>query len=89
MRIKDLSGQIDFNTFWVLAVIKRTGTSNITLLAPKKNKQDKYFNLQDGEKSLWYISLENMLKACTDCGYTNELQNLLIKYRYKKLIKKQ
>ncbi len=88
MRVQDLSGQIDFDTFLVLAVIKRKGKRNITLLAPKNDSRDKYFNLQDGEQSLWYSSLENMLKVCHDLGYINTLQSVFIQYRYKKFIKK-
>ncbi len=88
MRVQDLSGHIDFDTFCVLAVIKRKGKRNITLLAPKNDSRDKYFNLQDGKQSLWYSSLENMLKVCHDLGHISTLQNVLIKYRYNKLIKK-
>lgn len=88
MKVNDLSGHIDFDTFWVLAVIKRKGKHSIILLAPKNIHRDIYFNLQNGEQSLWYTSLENMLKVCTEHGYTSLIQNVLIKYRYKKLIKK-
>ncbi len=88
MRVQDLSGHIDFDTFCVLAVIKRKGKHNMTLLAPKNDSRDKYFNLQDGEQSLWYSSLENMLKICHDLGYISTLQSVFIKYRYNKLIKK-
>lgn len=88
MKIKDLSGQIDFDTFWVLAVIKHKGKHNITLLAPKNDSRDKYFNLQDGKQSLWYTSLENMLKVCHTLGYINILQSVFIWYKYNRLIKK-
>ena len=88
MRVNDLSGHIDFDTFWVLAVIKHKRKRNITLLAPKDNVRDMYFNLQDGEQSLWYTSLESMLNVCRDLGYISTLRCVLIQYKYKKLIKK-
>ena len=88
MRVNELSGHIDFDTFWMLAVIKRKSKRNITLLAPKNDSRDKYFNLQDGEQSLWYSSLENMLKVCHDLGYISTLRSVLIQHRYKRLIKK-
>ena len=88
MRVNELSGHIDFDTFWVLAVIKHKRKRNITLLAPKNESRDKYFNFQDGEQSLWYSSLENMLKVCHDLGYISTLQNVFIQHRYKRLTKK-
>ena len=88
MRIKDLCGHIDFDTFWVLGIFKAKNKPSAILLAPKNSRKDKFFNLQLGEKSLWYNSLENMLAVSSELGYTNTLQNVLMKHKYNRLIKK-
>lgn len=88
MNINKLEGHIDFGTFWVVGIFKSKQKHKAILLAPKKDGKDKYFNLQLGEKSHWFGSLENMLKVCTELGYTNTFKNTLVKYKYNKLIKK-
>lgn len=89
MNINKLEGHIDFGTFWVVGIFKGNQKHIAILLAPKNHKTDKHFNLQLGEKSHWFGSLDNMLKVCTELGYTNTFKNMLVKYKYNNLIKKQ
>ena len=58
-----LHGSIDFDTFHLLAVIPRKGKNSIILLAPRDTSKDKFFNLQYGEFSTWYCSIDQLLEA--------------------------
>ena len=66
---RNMHGAIDFDTFYLLAVIPRKGKNPIILLAPKNRIKDKYFNLRYGQYCEWYGSIDNLLNAAAEyCG---------------------
>ena len=68
---RHLHGHVDFSSFHLLAIIPRKKKPAVILLAPKDGRNHTYFNLQYGEFSLWYGTLEDMLSAAkTVCGLT-------------------
>lgn len=68
---RNMHGAIDFDTFYLLAVIPRKGKNPIILLAQKNRIKDKYFNLRYGQYSEWYSSIDNLLSATVEyCGFS-------------------
>ena len=60
---RHLYGHVDFSSFYLLAIIPRKKKPAVILLAPRDNQSRTYFNLQYGDFSLWYATLEEMLTA--------------------------
>ena len=68
---RHLRGHVDFSSFYLLAIIPRKEKAAVLLLAPKDGKSRTYFNLQYGEYSMFYATLEDMLSAAQKvCGLT-------------------
>lgn len=68
---RHLYGLVDFSTVHLLAIIPRKNKAAVILLVPRGGQSRTYFNLQYGDFSLWYATLEEMLSAAKKvCGLT-------------------
>ena len=80
---RHLYGHVDFSTFYLLTIIPRKGKSAVILLAPRDGKSHTYFNLQYGDFSLWYATLEDMLSAAKNVCGLSRYQLWRCRCRYK------
>ena len=80
-----LEGHIDFRTFHLLAIVPRKRKPAVILLAPKSSTPHSYFNLQYGQHSMWYVSLEDMLSAARACCGLSRYQIWQCRRRYRSI----
>ena len=82
-------GFVDFDTFYLLAAIPRRGKNAILLLAPKNRSKDKFFNLQYGEHSTWYCSIDQLLEAADRYCKIGRYRQWLYRRRYFNLTRRK
>lgn len=83
---KCLTCQIDFNTFYVLDILKTKKKNAIVLLAPKAEKATAYYGMIFSDThGHWYTDLEQMLHAAHSLGYIGKAKCVLLRHRYKHL----
>ena len=78
-------GAVDFDTFFLLAVIPRKGKGTILMLVPKDYIRGKHFNLRFGGNSFWYNSLDDLLDAAGEYCKICRFRRWLYRRRYFKL----
>ena len=82
-----LQGHIDFGTFHLPAVIPRGELPQMVMLVPRYANEPQNFNLQVGTKSLWFGSLENMLRAAKEYYHIDRIWMWYCRRRYAELQK--
>lgn len=82
-----LQGHIDFATFRLLAIIPRGKMAPVVMLVPRYANEPQNFNLQAGVKSLWFGSLDNMLRAAKEYYHINNARIWCCRRRYAQLQK--
>ena len=82
-----LQGHIDFATFHLLAVIPRGEMPPVVMLIPRYVNEPQNFNLQVGTKSLWFGSLNNMLRAAKEYYHISDIWVWYCRRRYAELQK--
>lgn len=78
-------GSVDFDTFYLLAIIPRKDKNAIMLLVPKDRSKDKFFNLRYGNYSTWYCSIDHLLDAAREYCKLGRFRCWLYRRRYFKL----
>ena len=82
-----LQGHIDFATFRLLAIIPRGKMPPVVMLVPRYANEPQNFNLQAGVKSLWFGSLDNMLRAAKEYYHISDIWVWSCRRRYAELQK--
>ena len=82
-----LQGHIDFATFRLLAIIPRGKMPPVVMLVPRYANEPQNFNLQVGTRSLWFGSLDNMLRAAGEYYHIGKFWLQYCHRRYDRLQK--
>lgn len=85
-RLNDcLSSQIDFGSFYVLAVIRHKNADTAILIVPKKDTSPQYYGILVGQNGSWYPSVDAMLDTAVFRKFIGKIDRIALLLRYKRM----